>query len=471
MAIYHFTAKPVSRSSGRSAVAAASYQAGEEMTDERTGRHFDYTRKRGVVHTEIVTPAVAPAWCKDRAQLWNRAEDAEKRKDAQTARSIEMSLPKEIPPHLHAQIVREFCQDQFVKKGMIADFAIHANQGNPHAHIMLTMRPLAGQEFSQKKDRTWNDKETLKGWREGWQDHANTWLEKVGSKERIDHRSHKDRGLTHLVPTIHEGPTANAISRKAFHTPDRRMQNITIRADNLQRERDIIAARREIREAKQNVKTAQAGIRFERFASAWPTFLKTIDRTGPAPVQTAIARAKAKGQEPTKTERAQIAKRVREQFAQDADLPTSDLLFKIEREGKGKTLTEYTKAIEKKARSAQRPFSWTWLMTGKEKKAEIIEEAQQCRAVLDMREGMVKKEISEAVQEAARWKEIAEAVSGVELETVQYNYDQQLSFEKDQEEARETAREAEREAERAERAKHPEREHERELGDDWGPSL
>ena len=110
-------------------------------------------------------------------------------------------------------------------------------------------------------------------------------------------------------------------------------------------------------------------------------------------------------------------------------------------------------------------------MTGKEKKAEIIEEAQQCRAVLDRREGMVKKEISEAVQEAARWKEIAEAVSGVELETVQYNYDQQLSFEKDQEEARETAREAEREAERAERAKHPEREHERELGDDWGPSL
>lgn len=464
MAIYHLTAKPISRSTGRSAVAAASYQSGTAMHDERTGRSFNYTKKRGVVHAEIVAPANAPAWCKDRAQLWNRAEAAEKRKDAQTARSIEMSLPKEIPPHLHAQIVREFCQDQFVKKGMIADFAIHANQGNPHAHIMLTMRPLAGQEFSQKKDRTWNDKKTLEGWREGWQDHANRWLEKVGSKERIDHRSYKERGIAR-TPSIHEGPVANAVAwRTRKDLSERHKQNVHIKYDNIARERDIIAARKDL-------KTAQEEIRFNRFAVAWPTFLKTIDRAGPAPVQTAIARAKAKGQEPTKTERAQIAKRVREQFAQDADLPTSDLLFKIEREGKGKTLTEYTKAIEKKARSAQRPFSWTWLMTGKEKKAEIIEEAQQCRAVLDRREGMVKKEISEAVQEAARWKEIAEAVSGVELETVQYNYDQQLSFEKDQEEARETAREAEREAERAERAKHPEREHERELGDDWGPSL
>ena len=466
MAIYHLTAKPISRSTGRSAVAAASYQSGTAMHDERTGRSFDYRKKRGVVHAEIVAPANAPAWCKDRAQLWNRAEAAEKRKDAQTARSIEMSLPKEIPPHLHAQIVREFCQDQFVKKGMIADFAIHASQGNPHAHIQLTMRPLAGQEFSAKKDRTWNDKKTLEGWREGWQDHANRWLEKVGSKERIDHRSYKERGLTHLVPTIHEGPTANAMGRKAYYTPDRKMQNVTIRADNFQRQKEIIAARHEI-------KTAQEEIRFNRFAMSWPTFLKTIDRTGPAPVQTAIARAKAKGQEPTKTERAQIAKRVREQFAQDADLPTSDLLFKIEREGKGKTLTEYTKAIEKKARSAQRPFSWTWLMTGKEKKAEIIEEAQQCRAVLDRREGLVKKEISEAVQEAARWKEMAEAVSGVDLETVQYNYDQQLSLEKEREEAAEKAREEERAQEALERAKHPEREreHERELGDDWGPSL
>ena len=464
MAIYHLTAKPISRSTGRSAVAAASYQSGTAMHDERTGRSFDYTKKRGVVHAEIVAPANAPAWCKDRAKLWNRAEAAEKRKDAQTARSIELALPKEIPPHLHAQIVREFCHEQFVKRGMVADFAIHANQGNPHAHIMLTMRPLAGKEFSQKKDRTWNDKETLKGWREGWQDHANTWLEKVGSKERIDHRSHKERGLGHLIPTIHEGPTANAIGRKAYYTPDRKMQNITIRADNFQRQKEIIAARHEI-------KTAQEEIRFNRFAVVWPTFLKTIDRTGPTPVQTAIARAKAKGQEPTKTERAQIAKRVREQWARDADIETWQTLGTVAKSGK--SLGTYTKEIEAKAAKVQKRWTWAWLTTGKETKAEIVAEAKECRKVLNEREALVTKEIDTVVKEAAHWKEVAEAVSGIEPELVQHNYERVLQFEKDQEEAAEKAREEERAREAAERAKHPEREreHERELGDDWGPSL
>lgn len=464
MAIYHLTAKPISRSTGRSAVAAASYQSGTAMHDERTGRSFDYRKKRGVVHTEIVTPAGAPAWCKDRAQLWNRAEAAEKRKDAQTARSIEMSLPKEIPPHLHAQIVREFCHEQFVKRGMVADFAIHASQGNPHAHIMLTMRPLAGQEFSAKKDRTWNEKATLEGWRDGWEKHANQWLERVGSKERIDHRSHKDRGIAR-TPSIHEGPVANAVAwRKRQELSERHKQNVHIKYDNIARERDIIAARKEL-------KTAQEEVRFNRFAMSWPTFLKTIDRTGPAPVQTAIAQAKRRGADITKDDRAQIAKRVREQYARDCDWDVSQTLDKATKNGK--SLTTYTKEIEAKAAKVQKRWTWAWLTTGKETKAEIVAEAKECRKVLNEREALVTKEIDTVVKEAAHWKEVAEAVSGIEPELVQHNYERVLQFEKDQEEAAEKAREEERAQEALERAKHPEREreHERELGDDWGPSL
>lgn len=193
MAIYHFSAKILSRSAGRSAVAAAAYRSGGRLQDERTGRAHDFTRKRGVEHAEIVAPPRTPDWMLDRAELWNGVEKAEKRKDAQLAREIEVALPRELAAERRVGLVREFVQDEFVSQGMIADFAVHVGRARdgaeqPHAHIMLTTRTLTTEGFGPK-NRDWNATERLEGWRARWAAHVNRELERAGHGERIDHRS------------------------------------------------------------------------------------------------------------------------------------------------------------------------------------------------------------------------------------------------------------------------------------------
>lgn len=173
MAIYRFEAKVVARSQGHSATASAAYRAAESIDDERTGAVFDYTRKRGVLSAEILTPPNTPAWMEDRAQLWNAVEKAEKRKDAQLARDLLLSLPHELTPEQRRDLVREFVLTEFVAKGMIADVAIHApdrgaDERNYHAHVLLTMRELAGNGFGLKA-REWNATEQLEAWRAHWQ--------------------------------------------------------------------------------------------------------------------------------------------------------------------------------------------------------------------------------------------------------------------------------------------------------------
>jgi hypothetical protein len=126
MAIYRLSASVVKRSAGRSATASAAYRAAEQIADARTGLAFDYRRKRGVVHTEIVTPPGTPEWMGNRAQLWNAVEQAEKRKDAQLAREIILALPFELTHPQRVELVREFAGTEFVGQGMIADIAIHA---------------------------------------------------------------------------------------------------------------------------------------------------------------------------------------------------------------------------------------------------------------------------------------------------------------------------------------------------------
>jgi ATP-dependent exoDNAse (exonuclease V) alpha subunit len=126
MAIYRFEAKVIARSQGRSATASAAYRAAESIEDERTGTVFDYTRKRGVLYAEIITPPDTPAWMEDRAKLWNAVEKAEKRKDAQLARDLLLSLPHELTLAQRRELVREFVASEFVAEGMIADVAIHA---------------------------------------------------------------------------------------------------------------------------------------------------------------------------------------------------------------------------------------------------------------------------------------------------------------------------------------------------------
>lgn len=217
MAIYHLTAKPISRATGRTATGAAAYRAGKEITDERTGTVFNYTHKSGVDHAEILAPDNAPEWAHDRAKLWNAVEHSEKRKDSQVAREVEVALPTELNLDQQRELVRGFARSQFVDAGMVADIAIHHAEGsNPHAHILLTMRDIGPDGFGQK-NRDWNRKELLNGWRESWEQHANLALEMAGHEARIDHRTLEAQGIER-VPQIHIGPRVVEMEARGIQT-------------------------------------------------------------------------------------------------------------------------------------------------------------------------------------------------------------------------------------------------------------
>ena len=199
VAIFHFTAKIVSRNDGRSVVGAAAYRAGSRLMEDSTEIIYDYTRKPGVEHTEILAPDHAPAWVFDRSKLWNTVDQVEKRKDAQLARDIEIALPVELDKTAQVELLRDFVRREFVSKGMIADCAIHRdNPNNPHAHVLLTMRTIGPKGFGLK-ERSWNQKSNLVMWRRGWAEVANEHLAKAGLSVRIDHRTLHAQGLD-LIP-------------------------------------------------------------------------------------------------------------------------------------------------------------------------------------------------------------------------------------------------------------------------------
>src|SRR6185437_13570473 len=199
VAIYHFTSKIVSRANGQSVVASAAYRAAEELHDQRLGKTFDFTRKRGVEHTEILAPEGAQQWVFNREVLWNAVEQVERRKDAQLAREMEIALPVELSKDQQIALVREFSQRAFVSKGMVVDFALHRNDAeNPHAHLLLTTRELCAKGFGQKR-RDWNERAQLLNWREQWAEAANAHLLRAGHEIRIDHRTLEAQGID-LVP-------------------------------------------------------------------------------------------------------------------------------------------------------------------------------------------------------------------------------------------------------------------------------
>lgn len=143
MAIYHMQAKVVSRGSGRSAVAASAYMSCSRMYNDYDGIQHDYTRKQGLIYQEVMLPPMAPPEWKDREQLWNAVEAAEKTKDSRLAREFVVALPVELDKNSNISLLQDFIQKNFVDMGMCADFAIHDTDGhNPHAHILLTVRPL-----------------------------------------------------------------------------------------------------------------------------------------------------------------------------------------------------------------------------------------------------------------------------------------------------------------------------------------
>ena len=193
MAIYHLSVSNISRSQGRSVVAAAAYRSGERLVDERCSKVQDYSRRKEVIYTDIMTPACAPPWIKDRGVLWNHIETLEKRKDARLAREVQFSLPRELSIEQNIELTKTFVQSTFVDQGMVADVAIHDHVGGdgdpqPHAHVLLVTRTVNEQGFGLK-DAAWNKTELLCQWRETWQEVANTHLAQAGHSVQIDHRS------------------------------------------------------------------------------------------------------------------------------------------------------------------------------------------------------------------------------------------------------------------------------------------
>ena len=258
IAIYHCSIKIVSRGKGKSAVAAAAYRSGEKLTNEWDGLTNDYTKKGGVVHSEILLPAHAPPAFSDRSTLWNSVELSEKSNNAQLAREVEIALPVELSREEQTRLVREYCSSQFVSKGMIADFNLHdTGGGNPHAHILLTMRPLdekgawlpkskkeyvldengekirlpSGRYKTRKVDLVdWNDRENAEVWRRAWANLANEFLAQNNRPERIDHRSYERQGVE-KIPTVHVGVSATQMEKKGIVT-ERGELNRNIKAAN-----------------------------------------------------------------------------------------------------------------------------------------------------------------------------------------------------------------------------------------------
>ncbi|MCM2452909.1 Ti-type conjugative transfer relaxase TraA [Agrobacterium vitis] len=244
MAIAHFAASIVSRGGGRSVVLSAAYRHCAKMEYEREARTIDYTRKQGLLHEEFVLPADAPKWVRaliaDRCvsgaseAFWNKVEAFEKRADAQLARDLTIALPLELTPEQNIALVRDFVEKHIQAKGMVADWVYHDNPGNPHIHLMTTLRPLTEEGFGSKKVavngedgqpvRTKSGKILYELWagstddfnslRDGWYERLNHHLALGGIDLRIDGRSYEKQGID-LDPTIHLGVGAKAIERKA----------------------------------------------------------------------------------------------------------------------------------------------------------------------------------------------------------------------------------------------------------------
>lgn len=199
MAIYYFDAKIITRSKGQSVVACAAYRAAEKLFDERYDKLHDYERKGGVEFSEILLPEGAPSWMSNRETLWNAVEKVEKRKDAQLAREVKFSLPRELTLQQNIDLTREFVKDVFVARGMVADFSIHVEKASdgesqPHAHLLLTQREITENGFGGK-EREWNKRENLLAWREKWGEYENRHLALNGFDVRVDHRTLAEQGI------------------------------------------------------------------------------------------------------------------------------------------------------------------------------------------------------------------------------------------------------------------------------------
>lgn len=242
MAIYHFSVKNISRSDGRSVVACAAYRSGEKLIDERQGKEQDYTKKSGVEFKKIYAPIQTNPQLLERGQLWNMVEKIETRKNSQLAREFEIAFPHELKQDQREQLLNDLCAKIVKRHNVIVDAAIHAphtasgsDERNYHAHILLTTRSINDYGQLEKKTREFNDqgKQQVEYWREEFANLCNYYLKLVGSIERVDHRSNKERGLE-LEATQHEGPKVTQLRRQGIFT-EVSIKNDQIRIKNLER--------------------------------------------------------------------------------------------------------------------------------------------------------------------------------------------------------------------------------------------
>lgn len=238
MALYHFHVGQVKRSAGQSAVESAAYRAGEKLYSEYYGQVSDYTRKGGVMYTEILLPPHAPCKYVDRQTLWNAVEDAERNKNAQLAYSFDIALQNEFSTEENIALARQFMLDNFVSRGMIADFAVHKPDkkdggiANPHFHVLCPIRPLnpdgtwgakqrrvyrENGKFDAVPTTDWGKPETLEAWREAWAALCNAKFEEKDLPDRIDHRSYERQGVEQH-PTVHEGVAVRQMEARGLAT-------------------------------------------------------------------------------------------------------------------------------------------------------------------------------------------------------------------------------------------------------------
>lgn len=253
MAIFHLSAKTVSRGKGQSAIAKAAYNARDKIRDEQTGELKNYARFSEVVYSAIFAPKDAPAWTRDRQTLWNEVERGEKRKDAQLSREITLGLPHELTADQRRQLLTDFVREQFVRPGMVADVNIHAPGGkgddrNHHAHILLTMREIGPDGFGPKV-REWNSRERLEKWREAWERTQNRYLERHGHAARVDRRTLEAQGIDR-EPTTHLGPQAFAMEQRKGMETERgaiyRDSGFTGQQETAKLKRELAAVTRQI---------------------------------------------------------------------------------------------------------------------------------------------------------------------------------------------------------------------------------
>ncbi len=320
MAIFHCQIKIISRGKGKTATAAAAYRSGTKIVDDELGKTHDYTRKGGVAFSEILLCVNAPSKYSDRQTLWNEVQKIEKQKNAQLCREVEVALPIEFSHNEQIEVVREYIKKNFTDKGMIADWSLHdKSDGNPHAHILLTMRPLKpnGEWEAKRKDRyaldengnkipiidvltnkqkigaggrkmwerisvpttDWNDQTKAEEWRKSWADICNEHLK---GQAHIDHRSYARQGKKQL-PTIHEGYVARKIAKSGKHS-NIISYNQQVRQHNAleqANEQDIHTAENELKQLKnelEKIKSEQKGQEQDGFSSIRRDFAKLLER-------------------------------------------------------------------------------------------------------------------------------------------------------------------------------------------------